>query len=396
MSFSGHAPRERVSWNSVTDIYFSDGKRHAPRERVSWNLNEFDVFQTYKVTLHVSVWVEICNRQNKHGCKRVTLHVSVWVEMIIFYHNFVRLVVTLHVSVWVEIKSKQSFIVHLMVTLHVSVWVEMYVYLYVCIKWKSRSTWACELKWQKLRKTLQRKRSRSTWACELKYIFFDSDIIACSHAPRERVSWNNNEFVIFTQLLCHAPRERVSWNTIIKFWLDVRCSKSRSTWACELKFRYSILFRQKQCHAPRERVSWNSYLIFSQQFETVTLHVSVWVEIYFCFACFCCLWVTLHVSVWVEIFHEIEVLNCVIVTLHVSVWVEIAVGCRYRVVNSVTLHVSVWVEIRSPYCNYIITLSRSTWACELKCGILQCFRFRYPSRSTWACELKYTWSEDNE
>ena len=33
-------------------------------------------------------------------------------------------------------------------------------------------------------------------------------------------------------------------------------------------------------------------------------------------------------------------------------------------------------------------LSRSTWACELKCQILQSITWLHRSRSTWACELK--------
>ena len=54
--------------------------------------------------------------------------------------------------------------------------------------------------------------SRSTWACELKFMGENPMNGIIGHAPRERVSWNNNEFVTFTNLLCHAPRERVSWN----------------------------------------------------------------------------------------------------------------------------------------------------------------------------------------
>ena len=144
---------------------------------------------------------------------KVTLHVSVWVEMNMFLVGLEKSIVTLHVSVWVEIlvictscktairhaprervswncQQKSSYRLY-QVTLHVSVWVE--IFIFTLIKWtcchaprervswntpyfgttptstRSRSTWACELKWQKLRKPLQRKRSRSTWACELKF-----------------------------------------------------------------------------------------------------------------------------------------------------------------------------------------------------------------------------------
>ena len=60
ISESGHAPRERVSWNnpSINDI--RNYQSHAPRERVSWNDDKTNKKNCNNVTLHVSVWVEIC------------------------------------------------------------------------------------------------------------------------------------------------------------------------------------------------------------------------------------------------------------------------------------------------------------------------------------------------
>ena len=55
-------------------------------------------------------------------------------------------------------------------------------------------------------------------------------------------------------------------------------------------------------HAPRERVSWNNVKSKSSHVLPVTLHVSVWVEIYSGFATGTNYQVTLHVSVWVEIY----------------------------------------------------------------------------------------------
>ena len=76
------------------------------------------------------------------------------------------------------------------------------------------------------------------------------------------------------------------------------------------------------------------------------------------------------------------------VTLHVSVWVEIALPLPIKTVLCVTLHVSVWVEMSIRPTFACESVSRSTWACELKCmyqvGTLQ----NQLSRSTWACELK--------
>ena len=210
-----------------------------------------------------------------------------------------------------------------------------------------------------------------------------------SHAPRERVSWNHFGIVCNLHEFGHAPRERVSWNSCFHFcnWKTTRHAprervswnpyyppqdkegeKSRSTWACELK---SVL------------------LVETSQTTHVTLHVSVWVEIFCSFLSapcqdrhaprervswnlwgltkICVLWVTLHVSVWVEMhfwFHKIKIVasrstwacelkslysfrssaTC-FVTLHVSVWVEIRRHFLQNFLTKVTLHVSVWVEI---------------------------------------------------
>ena len=166
-------------------------KGHAPRERVSWNSTIGLIFNALIVTLHVSVWVEI---------------VKLWQKCQV-------LVVTLHVSVWVEIYKYDASYFNDTVTLHVSVWVEIFVKAIANIILMSRSTWACELKlngnyvygrtwevtlhvsvWVEITaiidifKTLL---SRSTWACELKYCQYKYYITIKSHAPRERVSWND-------------------------------------------------------------------------------------------------------------------------------------------------------------------------------------------------------------
>ena len=143
----------------------------------------------------------------------------------------------------------------------------------------------------------------------------------------------------------------------------------------------------------------------------VTLHVSVWVEILVATLQLLIYAVTLHVSVWVEMYYLPFLLAWYNVTLHVSVWVEIGIyislsknsksrstwACelkssisiftfllpshapRERVSwnwntqtvkdkQEVTLHVSVWVEIIFVYSAVKLPMSRSTWACELKCN----------------------------
>ena len=85
VNYNGHAPRERVSWNSTFCEICCQGDTesrstwacelkcnvrmewlwthsHAPRERVSWNMRAFTELKNLLVTLHVSVWVEIVSR----------------------------------------------------------------------------------------------------------------------------------------------------------------------------------------------------------------------------------------------------------------------------------------------------------------------------------------------
>ena len=187
---------------------------------------------------------------------------------------------------------------------------------------KSRSTWACELKYGKEGKPWKYRyvtlhvsvwveiihsanlgksaRSRSTWACELKLFYKALHFGRVGHAPRERVSWN-------------TPFGRVS----------LRTTASRSTWACELKFNLFKVKSKSSRHAPRERVSWNFgdiHFIVKKFSHAPRERVS---------------WNTLS--------------NDILKTR---------------------------------------TMSRSTWACELKYIHGSCGHTSPWSRSTWACELK--------
>ena len=119
----------------------------------------------------------------------------------------------------------------------------------------SRSTWACELKYEDYLAEEEEARSRSTWACELKF-------------------WPS---FVCDQHIRHAPRERVSWNELL---FDT--------------------VQEAAGHAPRERVSWNATSVGSKFLSSVTLHVSVWVEIWVVVNTCPSSVVTLHVSVWVE------------------------------------------------------------------------------------------------
>ena len=184
---------------------------------------------------------------------------SVWVEIWGYFYVLKLIVVTLHVSVWVEIFGIYISLSKNSVTLHVSVWVEII-------------SSPCKI--------VSEIESRSTWACELKFLLRDQNLYHTCHAPRERVSWNQLIQLQKHMDNCHAPRERVSWNRLLQ----------RGN-------------RKNASHAPRERVSWNLNNPSILQGHCVTLHVSVWVEIFFAMIENRIRFVTLHVSVWVEIWY---------------------------------------------------------------------------------------------
>ena len=181
---------------------------------------------------------------------------SVWVEIEVELTNVTSKKVTLHVSVWVEIPVRYDKEKIPKVTLHVSVWVEIKKCNHILSRSKSRSTWACELKFNIWFDNITKEVSRSTWACELK---------SFPATP-------------FNVVLCHAPRERVSWN---------------------LQF-LEILFRQRVTLHVSVWVEIARRLPVVEE-QIVTLHVSVWVEILNTFSEPVDTGVTLHVSVWVEI-----------------------------------------------------------------------------------------------
>ena len=164
---------------------------------------------------------------------------------------------------------------------------------------------------------------------------------------------------------------------------------SRSTWACELKYRLSAHRLPFQGHAPRERVSWNLLFHLNQYKKQVTLHVSVWVEISRSLIVKISLFVTLHVSVWVEITDKQFNSLSRRVTLHVSVWIEML---KLSIVIFKSWSRSTWACELKFFSRYSCSLpftSRSTWACELKLDVGFIYRMVRMSRSTWACELKF-------
>ena len=168
-----------------------------------------------------------------------------------------------------------------------------------------------------------------------------------SHAPRERVSWNFVlDLLTSAMALGHAPRERVSWN---------RHAHAESAWG-------------GASHAPRERVSWNFAEMGAKVRPTVTLHVSVWVEMRQTSK--------LAVNGTGHAPRERVSWNGFL-SAYKSVGLSHAPRERvsWNIVN-----ISIIPRSR---------MSRSTWACELKFyyGVVEVVQVM--SRSTWACELKY-------
>ena len=141
--------------------------------------------------------------------------------------------------------------------------------------------------------------SRSTWACELKWDIWVFRRLCWCHAPRERVSWNSLtcdylspldvtlHVSVWVEILTgvfgvQLKPSRSTWACELKFsrsGAGLFLLRSRSTWACELKFSFVIVLLFILGHAPRERVSWNVPVAAGAGSVSVTLHVSVWVEI---------------------------------------------------------------------------------------------------------------------
>ena len=191
MIVSSHAPRERVSWNAVyllrneiingsrstwaCELKLKNGRVqtaflwsrstwacelkcpvedvtylsfcHAPRERVSWNLFLPLLLILHKVTLHVSVWVEIIDKN--HSSDFVNRHAPR--ERVSWNFNIRQLELYLQCHAPRE-RVSWNFNIILTIFSHIS--------------------------------------SRSTWACELKLIYQALLSASSRHAPRERVSWN--------------------------------------------------------------------------------------------------------------------------------------------------------------------------------------------------------------
>ena len=183
-----------LKWNLVSSA-FHKKSGHAPRERVSWNLPNHHEKCPPAVTLHVSVWVEIQIRVWQVSWYSVTLHVSVWVEIVDKPQQYLQIVS--HAP-----RERVSWNLTNLIVLSMIQ--------------KSRSTWACELKFTPESDMKMVLLSRSTWACELKLNTIAVPAPVVCHAPRERVSWNR----IF------SSNFSVVWVTLhVSVWVEISVVK---------------------------------------------------------------------------------------------------------------------------------------------------------------------------
>ena len=190
---------------------------HAPRERVSWNGRNVPMINNYRQSR--STWAcELKCQQFKQPWRprRVTLHVSVWVEIFCFRSPDSAMASR---STWAcELKFFEK----------------MQAFCWPCHAPRERVSWNSRADRFFLQRTSHAPRERVSWNC------YDRNgrPYERRHAPRERVSWNiyirplrevlkmsRSTWACelkFLAILCkdffwgHAPRERVSWNRAIE------------------------------------------------------------------------------------------------------------------------------------------------------------------------------------
>ena len=249
---------------------------------MSWNSANIIFCYPRYVTLHVSVWVEIpFGVLNLHHKKSR----STWACELKCFSYFYLSALPGHAPrervSWNAVVS--VILINPFVTLHVSVWVEIPKRYY-----KAWSQW-----------------SRSTWACELKFEYEKHRLCYVRHAPRERVSWNDKIHILWYNLYVTLH---------VSVWVEIGAKRKSKFKTC-VTLHVSVWVEMTRFLNLREK-------------KQVTLHVSVWVEIEEFSTKHSWYSVTLHVSVWVEIFIIGHFIVRLLVTLHVSVWVEIVILWR--------------------------------------------------------------------
>ena len=142
----------------------------------------------------------------------------------------------------------------------------------------------------------------------------------------------------------HAPRERVSWNLWVKTqWMVLLVTLHVSVWVeifCKISSEIGFA-----SHAPRERVSWNvndngTKVIFRSHAPRERVS-------------------------WNDIYEGMPACERSHAPRERVSWNMMADIDKAKL--AVTLHVSVWVEISDIASCERMGRSRSTWACELKC-----------------------------
>ena len=188
--------------------------------------------------------------------------------------------VTLHVSVWVEIDVPLVLRPWELVTLHVSVWVEIFCDALFADDSAShapreRVSWNSAMDKQCTAAYSHAPRERVSWNCwYCKHAVPKSDVTLHVSVWVEMLELSLKQYIIWR----HAPRERVSWNcprvvnyqhTIVTLHVSVWVEIGRYQRQCKLHnvTLHVSVWVEMAC------LPWH-FSIFS-----VTLHVSVWVEI---------------------------------------------------------------------------------------------------------------------
>ena len=153
----------KVNWLHITG--------HAPRERVSWNPTLPYRRHMRQVTLHVSVWVEII--PSRCLCLFWSGHAPR--ERVSWNNTCIN-------DIMNKVKSRSTWACELKST----------------VKLNSP---------KRIRRHAPRE--RVSWNLKPESL---SETLEC-HAPRERVSWNLLRGCYLGVVIRHAPRERVSWNS---------------------------------------------------------------------------------------------------------------------------------------------------------------------------------------
>ena len=151
------------------------------------------------------------------------------------------------------------------------VWVEIWKYCNTAVHWKSRPTWACELKCLLSDFLMDWVKSRPTWACELKLAEMKRHIFQRVVTPHVGV-WVEI-YLNFTTDSDGGARLSCAWGVeCLIGWYITQGIGSRPSWVWELKCSRLWSVRYNPRHTPSGCDSWNHPTTQPLDNIPVTLH----------------------------------------------------------------------------------------------------------------------------